>query len=285
MIGAAIGDIIGSPYELNTFMEVGTPDWTPLFHSSLSKFTDDTVLTMATADAVLTSQTNVNSHVDRIFAKKYKEWAIKYPNKGYGGTFWAWANSDVEVKNKSYADGCMMRCSPIGLYYASDLNCALTMAKESIEWTHNSPESLRGVSAITAAIVMSLQGRTKQQIRAFVEENYGQWLYASVQEIRDTWDKRNIRCNITCAQSLICFLNSTDFESAIRLSVYSMGDCDTIAAIAGSIAEAFYGTKSIPRWMIDEAKKRLSPEMVDITNKFYSTLAGLYPQKYEGFSI
>jgi len=276
MIGATIGDMVGSPYELNTVLEVGNVAWEPLFHPTLSKYTDDTVLTMATADAILTMRDTYGDTKGESFPPKfhlkYREWARKYPNRGYGGTFWAWANQDLDIVNKSYADGCMMRCSPIGIFYWESLDMSLKLAKESIQWTHNSPESLRGVSAITAAICMGFQGKSKQEIKAFVEEQYGCWLDCSVQTVRDTWDKRNIRCNITCAQALICFLNSTDFESAIRLAVYSMGDCDTIAAIAGSLAEAFYGPQSIPRWMIDEAKKRLPQEMIDLTNRFYSSV-------------
>jgi ADP-ribosylglycohydrolase len=276
MIGAVIGDMVGSPYELNTVMEVGTPDWKPLFHPTLSKFTDDTVLTMATADAILEmcdtyGSTRGESWPPK-FHVKYREWARRYPNRGYGGTFWAWANQDLDIKNKSYADGCMMRCSPIGIFQWDNLELALELAEESIQWTHNSPESLRGVSAITAAICMGFQGKSKAEIKAFVEEQYGHWLDADIQTVKTTWEKRNIRCNITCAQALICFLYSDSFESAIRLAVYTEGDCDTIAAIAGSLAEAFYGPKSIPRWMIDEAKKRLPQEMIDLTNKFYARI-------------
>ena len=283
MIGAIIGDIVGSPYELNTVLEVDNPAWEPLFHPTLSKFTDDTVLTMATADAILTLFDDTKLLPSNAFKNKYKEWALRYPNRGYGGTFWAWANSNLEVKNKSYADGCMMRCSPIGIALWRTTDLAITLAKESIEWTHNSPESLRGISSIVSAISMGFQGKTKQQIKAFVEEQFGCWLYASVQDIKDKWDKRNIRCNITCAQSLICFLNSQDFESAIRLAVYSEGDCDTIAAIAGSMAEAFYGPKTIPRWMIEEAKKRLPQEMIDLMNKFYSVES--LEEHYKGFTV
>lgn len=286
MIGAIVGDMIGSPYELNTVMEVGSVGWEPLFHPTLSKFTDDTVLTMATADAILfASSCNNDLPQDKLFANRYKEWALKYPNRGYGGTFWSWANQDLDIKNTSYADGCMMRCSPIGIYWRNFMSVALEVANNSIQWTHNSPESLRGISAITAAICMGFQGKTKQQIKAFVEEQYGCWLECSVQTVRDTWDKRNIRCNITCAQSLICFLNSQDFESAIRLAVYSQGDCDTIAAIAGSLAEAFYGPKSIPRWMIEEAKKRLPQEMIDLMNKFYEYNSIREDSPYKGFII
>ena len=292
MIGTIIGDIVGSPYELNTVMEVGGVDWEPLFHPTLSKYTDDSVLTCATADAILEIQKNREDDnddellsKDKVFAEKYREWARKYPNRGYGGTFWAWANQDLDIVNKSYADGCMMRCSPIGIYWRNFMSAALEVAEESIQYTHNSPESLRGTSAIVSAICMGFQGKTKQQIKAFVEEQYGCWLECSVQTVRDTWDKRNIRCNITCAQSLICFLNSQDFESAIRLAVYSMGDCDTIAAIAGSLAEAFYGPKSIPRWMIEEAKKRLPKEMIDLMNKFYEYNSICDDSPYKNFII
>lgn len=277
MIGAAIGDIIGSPYEFNGLVETIDPMWKPIFHESLSRYTDDTVLTMATADAIVNQKE---------FHVAYREWARRYPGKGYGGNFWAWANSDLEIKNNSYADGCMMRCSPIGIAWSHNLEAALKKAKESIEWTHNSPESLRGVSAIVAALVMSFQGKSKDEIRAYVEEQFGIWLNASVQEIKETWDKTNIRCNITCAQALICFFTSQDFETAIRLAVYSEGDCDTIAAICGSLAEAFYGPQSIPRWMIEEAKTRLSPEMIELTNKFYGCMAeNRADSPYKGFII
>ena len=290
MIGAIIGDMVGSPYELNTVLEVADPTWTPLFHSTLSKFTDDSVLTVATADAILelADQDEQDGHLDAalVFAKKYKEYAIKYPNRGYGGTFWAWANSDLQVKNTSYADGCMMRCSPIGIAWAHNIESALRAAKSSIEWTHNSPESLRGTSAIVAAICMGIQGKTKQQIKAFVEENYGHWLDCSIQKVREEWDKRNIRCNITCAQSLICFLNSVDYETAIRLAVYSNGDCDTIACIAGSMAEAFYGPQSIPKEYIEEAKKRLPQEMIYLIKKYYFKVCENYPKlPYKNFQI
>jgi ADP-ribosylglycohydrolase len=284
MIGAIIGDIVGSPYELNTVMEVDTPYFEPLFHPSLSKFTDDSVLTCATAAAILDCVNKTG--YPPVFHLRYKDWALRYPNRGYGGTFWAWANTEIEIKNQSYADGCMMRCSPIGEYWSDNLDVALKMARESIEWTHNSPESLRGTSAIVASICMGIQGKTKQQIKAHVEEHYGHMLDASVEYVRNNWDKRNIRCNITCAQALICFLNSVDFESAVRLGVYSQGDADTIAAIAGSIAEAFYGPKSIPKHMIEEAKLRMTPEMISLTNGFYNHVGNHYVKSpYNGFQI
>jgi ADP-ribosylglycohydrolase len=133
---------------------------------------------------------------------------------------------------------------------------------------------------------MGFQGKSKQEIKSFIEGNYGHWLDSSIQQVRDTWDKRNIRCNITCAQSLICFLNSEDFESAIRLAVYSQGDCDTIAAIAGSVAESYYGIKAIPKWMIDEVKGRLPQEMIDLMNKFYKICSDIHENSpYKDFVV
>lgn len=284
MIGAIIGDVVGSPYELNTIMEVDSPYWQPLFHPTLSKFTDDTVLTCASADAIRQMTQHYPDDWPPRFSEKYREWALKYPNKGYGGTFWAWANQEMMAINKSYANGCMMRCSPIAEMW--DWDIAMEQAKRSIEHTHNSPESLRGISAIVAAIQLSRQGKTKLQIQAFIEENYGHMLTDSIEWVRNNWDKRNIRCNITCAQALICFLNSEDFESAVRLGVYSMGDCDTIAAIAGSVAEAFYGPHSIPKTMIEETKARLNPEMIELINWFYRIIGSFERnEKYKGFQI
>lgn len=283
MIGTIIGDMVGSPYEMNTKREASDINWHPLFHPTESRFTDDTVLTLATADtfmSLLTCPTAIN------FRDKYKEWGLKYPNKGYGKRFTAWLQTNPPVKNKSYANGCMMRCSPIGMMYYKNLNIALKVAKRSIEWTHNSPESLRGVSAIVTAICMAYQGKTKMQIKAYVEEQFGCFLENSYNLMRQTWNTKNIRCNITCPQALLCFLDSVDYESAIRLAVHSNGDCDTVAAIAGSIAEAYYGPKSIPRWMINEAEKRLPPEIISLINEFYSFLTvNNIKSPYAGFII
>lgn len=286
MIGAIIGDIVGSPYEGSHMNWVNDKNF-PLFAKQWSRFTDDTVLTCATADAILhptyeeTSWKNVYEAWPD-FSLRYLQWADKYPKKGYGSGFQEWVNSGGIGIKKSYANGCMMRCSPIALYYET-LDTANRMALKSIAATHASPESARGVQSIVSAIHMALHGHTKLQIREYVEENFGHMLDLTVEQWR-IHPKPNIRCNLTAPQALVCFMESTDYESAIRNAVYTKGDTDTIAAIAGSIAEAYYGVRSIPLYMIKEMKERISPEMVNLINEFYQIIGnGL--EAYKGVQI
>jgi ADP-ribosylglycohydrolase len=276
MVGAIIGDIVGSPYEGSRLNWVDDRNF-PLFAKQWSRFTDDTVLTCATADALLHP---VNRECR--FDIRYKEWALKYPGRGYGSGFQEWVNcSDITVNN-SYANGAMMRCSPIALFYPN-IRMVELMANDSIKMTHCSPESRRGVLSITSAIHMALNGNTKLQIQAYVEEQYGHMLDLTVEQWRQH-PKPNIRCNLSAPQALTCFMESTDYESAIRNAVYTKGDTDTIAAIAGSIAEAFYGVKSIPPTMIVGMKERITPEMVELINEFYGVI-GNDLDAYKGFQI
>jgi ADP-ribosylglycohydrolase len=245
------------------------------------------VLTCATADHLLNQDEVITIgepfNVElRGCGSKYIQWNLKYPGRGYGSGFQEWVNSGgIGIKN-SFANGCMMRCSPIGLFY-NDLDEARKIALESIPSTHNSPESARGVQSIVSSIHMALHGKTKEQIRGYIEENFGHMLDLTVEQWR-LHPKPSIRCNITAPQALVCFMESTDYESAIRNAVYTKGDTDTIAAIAGSIAEAFYGVSSIPQTAIDEVKQRITPEMVELMNRFYYTLGFLYPA-YKDFQI
>lgn len=278
MLGAIIGDIVGSPYEGSTLNWVDDRNF-PLFANQMSRFTDDTILTCATADTILKFK---NDNVPLDFSKSYLEWALKYPGRGYGSGFQEWVDNGGIGINESYANGCMMCCSPIGLYY-NNIHEMYNASIKSIEKTHNSPESERGILSIVSAIYMAMNGSTKLQIQAFVEEQFGHMLNLSVEDWRKH-PKPSIRCNLTAPQALVCFMESTDYESAVRNAVYTMGDTDTIAAIAGSIAEAFYGVKSIPQEMIDGAKQRMTPEMIELVNKFYSFLGNVRKQ-YDGFQI
>jgi ADP-ribosylglycohydrolase len=276
MIGAIIGDIIGSPYEGSMLNWVDNREF-PLFANEFARFTDDTILTCGTADAILNSQSAMPD-----FSSKYREWNLKYPGRGYGSGFQEWVDNGGTGINKSYANGCMMRCSPIPLYYKSP-DEVYNAALESIKMTHHSSESERGILSITFAIHMALGGASKLQIKSFVEEECGHMLDMSVDQWRDH-PKPNIRCNLSAPQALVCFLESDSYESTIRNAVYTKGDTDTISAIAGSIAEAFYGVQSIPQEMIDGMKARISPEMADVVNKFYEVI-GKYRSQYEGFHI
>lgn len=265
MLGAIIGDIVGSPYEGGYKRSVDTKAF-PLF-SPECRFTDDSVLTCATAQALL--HPSFTSYSYR-FAYQYKQWALRYPDRGYGSKFKEWLKAKNYTINHSYANGCMMRCSPIAMYY-DDREVALKRASASIEYTHDSPESARGVQSIVDSIWMARHGYTKNQIKARVEEQYGHMLNITLEQFRSRSndEKHNIRCNLTAPQALICFMESTDYESAVRNAVYSLGDTDTNAAIAGAIAEAFYGVSTIPGSMIESAKILLTKEMIDTLNKFY----------------
>jgi ADP-ribosylglycohydrolase len=286
MIGTIIGDIIGSPYEGSHLTSVDDRDFHPLFIDGVSRFTDDTVLTVATADAIL-KHINYGGGKYPFFSQEYKTWARKYPNAGYGKAFKEWFKSDEMCVNNSYANGSIMRCSPIPMFYKNaHLDFVHAWAAESIKMTHNSPESDRGIKSITTAIHMALNGKSKLEIKAFVEEQYGHMCDASVLEVRNWWPKNTIRCNVYAPQSLIAFLQSNDYETAIRNAVFMKGDTDTTAAIAGAIAEAFYGTNSIPEFMVEEARKLLPDEMKDVVNRFYARLSLIgKDKKYGGFQL
>lgn len=280
MIGTIIGDIVGSPYEGGYKKTVNTVNF-PLFEKE-SRFTDDTVLTCATAHALLTP--SLAPYKNR-FAKQYKEWAIEYPDRGYGGRFKQWVAQKRMSVADSYANGCMMRCSPIAMFYPKKED-ALRKAMDSIAYTHNSPESARGVQAIVEAIHMALSGATKEEIKTRIQIQYGHMLDLTLLQLRDRVSRapRDIRCNYTAPQALMCFLLSDDYESAIRYSVFTGGDTDTIAAIAGGIAEAFYGVDTIPQKMINEALVRLNPSLINLIHRFYDKV-GEHNPKYRGFDL
>ena len=288
MIGTIIGDIVGSPYEGSYLRFVDDRNF-PLFDETNGRFTDDTVLTCAVADALLdmSHHNGRKGHYPPDFRSKFIEWTAKYPGRGYGSAYSVWAAQGGIMKNKSYANGAMMRCSPIAFFYENHLgtDILLDVAAESIEWTHNSPEALRGVSSIVSAIWMAGKKKSKLEIKEHIEENYGHMLDLTVEQWRQH-PKPNIRCNLTAPQALVCSMESTDYESAIRHALYTKGDTDTITAITGGIAQAFYGVRSIPQYMIDEAKKRMTPEMISLVNEFYEKLEKSYTKsQYVGFRI
>lgn len=269
MIGTIIGDIAGSKFESSPKYPkrpVQTKNFGMFYPQS--RFTDDTVLTCATIETIIRNR--CSTYIAQEFSESYRCWGIKYPDRGYGSGFRKWLADPIWTVNNSYANGAMMRCGPIGMYYAS-LGEALEVAKESVVFTHNSPESVRGVQSITSAIWMARCGKTKEEIKLHVEEYYGHMLDKSVEELRNV-PKTSIRCNVTAPQALRCFIESTDYESAIRNAIYIGGDTDTNAAIAGAIAEAFYGLEAIPKAFIEKARIRLTPEIIATVNMFYDDL-------------
>ena len=224
MIGAIAGDIAGSVYEWNN---IKSKDF-PLF-TNRSFFTDDSVLTIALADTILTGTPYVEN------LKTFYRW---YPNAGYGSSFHQWAKSKNSKPYKSWGNGAAMRISPVG-YAFSDLSTVLSKAEEFTAVTHNHPEGIKGGQSVAAAIFLARSGKTKEEIRQYIETQFGYDLSLHVDDIRPTYifDESS---QGTVPQAIRAFLDSTDFQDAIRTAISLGGDSDTLACITGSIAQSFY---------------------------------------------
>lgn len=249
--GAIIGDIIGSFYEFCNCKSTNIS----LFTSS-SQFTDDTVMTIAVADWLL-------SEVP--LQKTMSDWGQEYPNKGYGGMFYEWLfySKDKEPYN-SFGNGAGMRVSPCG-YYANSIEEALEFARQSAEVTHNHPEGIKGAQAIASAIFWAREHKAKDEIRDYIEKTFGYNLHRTCDEIRPTY-QFDETCQGSCPEAIIAFLDSRDYESAIRLAISLGGDSDTIACMTGGIAAAYYG---IPAWMVKYIASEYLPQyMRDIIERF-----------------
>jgi ADP-ribosylglycohydrolase len=232
MLGAIIGDIVGSVYEWNN---IKTKDF-PLFRKDCF-FTDDTVMTIAVADALLKGGA-VDDFIDSM-----KRFGKLYPDEGYGGYFRRWLFSDSREPYNSFGNGSAMRVSPCG-WFAESLEEAEDLAERSAAVTHDHPEGIKGAQATAAAIYLARVGKTKDEIKDYIERRYCYDLSRTLDEIRPgyTFDGS---CQGTVPEAIIAFLESTRFEGAIRNAISLGGDSDTLAAITGSIAEAAYGFESV----------------------------------------
>jgi ADP-ribosylglycohydrolase len=250
MIGAIIGDVVGSIYER---INIKTTDF-PLFNER-SRFTDDTVLTIAVADSILN---------DVEFGKSLKRWARKYPKAGYGYRFKNWFHSDSTEPYNSWGNGSAMRVSPAGFAFDT-LDDALKAAKKSAEVTHNHPEGIKGAQATAAAIYMSRKNASKEEIKQYVEETFNYNLSRTADEIRPNY-RFDVSCQGSVPEAIIAFLESSDFENAVRLAISLGGDSDTIACITGGISQAFY--KTIDPELVKFVRAKLPPEMIEIIDQF-----------------
>lgn len=250
MIGAIIGDIVGSRFESNN---IHTKDF-ELFTKECS-FTDDTICTVAIADAIF----NKSSYKDSLI-----KWCLKYPNpKGsYGLSFERWFKGNDHKPYNSYGNGAAMRVSQIG-YYFNSLNDVLEEAKKSAECTHNHVEGIKGAQSIAASIYLLRQGNSKDDIKSYIESFFGYDLSHSVEYYRKN-SKFDESCQATVPQSIVCFLESNVFEDAIRNAISIGGDSDTIACITGSLAEAFYG---VPDSIFDRAYTYLDNDIKKVVKK------------------
>ena len=254
MLGAIAGDVIGSVYEWDS---IKTTDF-PLFKAETT-FTDDTVLTVAVADLILHGGD---------YTRVFKEYFERYPGRGYGGMFHRWASSAETGPYNSFGNGSAMRVSPVGFAFDS-LEEVLANAKMSAEVTHNHPEGIKGAQAVAGAIFLARKGKSREEIKQYIEEQFGYDLWEPLDEIRKYYCFDET-CQGSVPPSIIAFLESNDYEDAVRKAVSLGGDSDTMACITGGIAEAFYG--GVPRDIQDQVvarlDERLSLVLFEFTEKY-----------------
>lgn len=227
MLGAIIGDIVGSVYEWDN---VRRKDFGPLM-TARSFYTDDTICTVAVADALLSGR-----HAGEVL----KEWGLRYwDNGGWGGMFSRWLQSPGIEPYNSYGNGAAMRVSPAGLL-ANSVEEVTTLSNRVTEVTHNHPEGMKGAEATALAIYLARQRVTPANIRAAITERFGYDLDRTPDDIRPSY-RFNETCQETVPQALVCALTATSFEDAIRNAISIGGDSDTVAAIAGGVSEALFG--------------------------------------------
>lgn len=231
MYGAIIGDIAGSRYE---FDPVKTKD-VPLFVEG-SRFTDDTVLTVAVANALLKAR-ETGASFKELLVREMQRLALAHPGAGYGGRFAVWIRSADPVPYGSFGNGSAMRVSPCGLI-AVTLEEALDLARASAEVTHDHPEGIKGAQAVAGAVFLAKTGHAKEEVRAFVEDGFYD-LGFTLDEIRAEYGF-DVTCQGSVPQAIVAFLESESYEDAIRGAISLGGDADTQAAIAGSIAWSYY---------------------------------------------
>ena len=250
MIGAIIGDIAGSIYEWNP---IKTKDF-PLLPEKCF-FTDDTVLTAAIAESIVTN----NSYLESV-----RTIGARYPNSGYGGSFRKWLYSQVTEPYNSWGNGSAMRVSPVGFVFDTKED-VLREAKNTSIITHDHPEGIKGAQATALAVFLARTGHSKDDIRKQIQSKFKYDLNRTVDNIRPNY-RFDVSCQRTVPEALIAFLDSTSYEDTIRNAISLGGDADTLACIAGGIAEAFYG--EIPQEMIETAKNILTSDLLSTVNTF-----------------
>jgi len=249
MLGAIVGDIIGSAYEWHRTKSPDFELFTPRSH-----FTDDTVLTVAMADCILHGKD---------YALTFKEYGRRYPYAGYGGMFLAWLASDSLTPYNSFGNGSAMRVSPVG-FASSSLDDVLREAERSAAVTHNHPEGIKGAQAVAAAIFLARSGGGKKRIREYVEDTFGYDLHQTLDQIRPYYGFDET-CQGSVPQAIIAFLESSDYEDAVRKAVSLGGDSDTLACMAGGIAQAYY--REITERIIREARQLLDDDLLAIVDR------------------
>lgn len=250
MIGAIAGDIIGSVYE---YAPIKTKDF-PLFHPRGS-FTDDSVLTVAIAQAILTGCP---------YRDAIRDFGRRYPRAGYGGLFVQWLHSEDPRPYQSWGNGAAMRVSPVGFAFEPEAE-VLDQARRTAEITHDHPEGIKGAQATALAIYLARTGTDKATLRARIQNQFGYDLKPTVDAIRPGY-VFDVSCQGTVPAALVAFLDAESYEDAVRNAVSLGGDSDTLACITGGIAEAFYG--GVPAAIRTEVQERLPAELWRVVEAF-----------------
>ena len=265
MYGAILGDMIGAPFEFDRGEK--TKDF-PLFTEE-SQFTDDSVMTIAVAEALLSvSPEASDDEVRKALTESMQKWGHRYPDAGYGGRFYGWLFSGAEPKPYgSFGNGSAMRVASVGWLYPT-LAKTRQMARLSADVTHNHPEGIKGAESVAAAIFLARTGSSKKQIKDYIVKEFGYDLSRTCDEIRPYY--RHVEsCQETVPEAITAFLEGNSFDDVIRTAVSLGGDCDTLTCIAGSMAESYYG---VPAAMVAECKKRLPREMQDVIKRFFNAI-------------
>ena len=252
LLGAICGDVVGSAREWRRIKKL---DFELL--PNRARFTDDTVMTCAVAEWLMNPNTGLIETMQR--------WGLKYIKSGYGRMFLQWITSDDPKPYNSFGNGSAMRVSPVG-WVADTVEETMELAKATAMVSHNHPEGVKGAQSVAAAIFLARTGHTKEEIKEFIEREFPSYdLCRSLDEIRPKY-RFDSTCQGSVPESIIAFLESTDYESAIRNAISLGGDADTMGAISGSIAAAFY--KEIPDEIATGCMNRLTPDILKCVDNF-----------------
>ena len=259
MYGAILGDMIGSPYEFD--MSGKTKDF-PLFIPG-SRFTDDTVMTVAVAEALMDTQGKGEEEIFRALTESMRRWGRRYPDAGYGGRFIQWLASPDPKPYRSWGNGSAMRVSAAGWLFDT-LEETRRAAVRTAMVTHDHPEGIKGAEAAASAVFLARTGAGKGEIRDYVARQFGYDLSRTCDEIRPGY-KFDVSCQGTVPQAVIAFLEAESFEDNLRTAVSLGGDCDTLTCISAAIGEAFWG---VPEELKAECRKRLPEDMLRVLDRF-----------------
>ena len=269
MIGAIIGDIVGSRFEFDR----GDKSREFELFTDRCKFTDDTVMTVAVAEALLDAGPDAGEKkVKECLIKSMKKWGRKYPNAGYGARFIDWVLTDDPKPYGSYGNGSGMRVSPAGWLYES-VERTREVARWTAEVTHNHPEGVKGAESVAAAVYLARHMASLEEIERYLTEEFGYDLSRTLDEIRPGYHHVE-DCMRTMPEAFECFLESESYESALRNVMYIGGDTDTLCAIAGAVAEAYWG---IPVSFVVKGQEYLDGDLLGVVERFNTVVHGKGP--------